>query len=62
MKIGRTTSTIALAIITIVTAISVLAAAVPKPALALGVPCSNCGPKEDITASANSILTEPTIG
>jgi hypothetical protein len=57
VKIGGTTSTIALAIITIVTAISILAAAVPKPALAFGVPCSTCGPKEDITGNGLGTLT-----
>ena len=57
MKIGRTTSTIALAITTIVTAISILAAAVPKPALAFGVFCSTCGPKEDITGNGLGTLT-----
>jgi hypothetical protein len=57
MKIGRTTSTIALAIITILTAISILAAAVPKPALAVAHPCSGCGPNEDITGNGLGTLT-----
>jgi len=53
----KTRTTIALAIITIVTAISILAAAVPKPALAFAVPCSTCGPKEDITGNGLGTLT-----
>jgi len=55
--LNKTRTTIALAIITIVTAISILAAAVPKPALAIGVPCSTCGPKEDITGNGLGTLT-----
>jgi hypothetical protein len=54
--LNKTRTTIALAIITIVTAISILAAAVPKPALAIGVPCHNCGPKEDITGNGLGTL------
>ena len=62
---ARTTSIIALAIITIVTALSILAAAVPKPALALAPPscqtcgpsCQTCGPKEDITGNGLGTLT-----
>src|SRR6266568_6596249 len=57
MKIGITTSTIALAIITIVTAISILAAAVPKSAFAFAIPCPSCGPKEDITGNGLGTLT-----
>jgi hypothetical protein len=55
--LNKTRATIALAIITIVTAISILAAAVPKPALAVAFPCSTCGPKEDITGNGLGTLT-----
>jgi hypothetical protein len=45
------TTTIILATIAIVTAISIIAAPIPKPALALGIPCQNCGAHESITSN-----------
>jgi len=56
MKMERTTSAI-LTMIAIVTAISILAAPIPKPALAVVFPCSTCGPKESITGSGVGTLT-----
>lgn len=51
------TSTIALAIIAIVTALSIVAAAIPKPAVAtVGPPCSTCGPKKSITGDGVGTL------
>jgi hypothetical protein len=52
------TRTTAIALVTIVTAISILAAAVPKPALAFAPPsCQTCGPKEDITGNGLGTLS-----
>ena len=51
------TSTIALTIIAIVTAISILVAPIPTPALAVVPTCSTCGPKEDITGNGVGTLT-----
>jgi len=45
------TTTIILATIAIVTAISIIAAPIPKPVLAVVIPCSNCGPQESITGN-----------
>jgi hypothetical protein len=56
--LNKTRTTIALAIITIVTAIPILAATVPKPALALAPPtCQNCGAQESITGNGIGTLT-----
>jgi hypothetical protein len=61
MRIARTTTTstskIDLTIIAIVTAISILAAPIPKPALAFAPTCNTCGPKEDIRGNGIGTLT-----
>ena len=55
-KTSMRTTTI-LTTIAVVTAISILAAPIPKTALAVVPLCQTCGPKEDITANGIGTLT-----